>query len=218
MASSFNHHFVRSIIDYVSETKNKQLLNDMKEKINNAKERLVNIMDNKNKKVTIAAPWITFAKEVAALFDGDSDVLVESVIENGDLNLSYNYVLNIDVYDHKKFEALKKIMPEFKEFGNVVLGICLFDCENAEKKETDYAQIFGEAFKDNPNFVGMSFHPDVTGTTWKYAVFKGEVVQFFNDDISDYAGNWNGLMEDIARDVFGNVGNIYFCTENMKRP
>ena len=33
--------------------------------------------------------------------------------------------------------------------------------------------------------------------------FKPQVVQFFDDDISDFNGNWSGLAQDIAREVFG---------------
>ena len=35
-----------------------------------------------------------------------------------------------------------------------------------------------------------------------------------NDDMSDYYGNFNGLAEDIARDVLKETG-VMFCTEKF---
>ena len=43
--------------------------------------------------------------------------------------------------------------------------------------------------------------------------FKPRVVQFFDDDISDFNGNWSGLAQDIAREVFGaEMRGVHFCT------
>ena len=43
--------------------------------------------------------------------------------------------------------------------------------------------------------------------------FKPRVVQFFDDDISDFNGNWSGLAQDIAREVFGDgLRSVHFCT------
>ena len=38
-------------------------------------------------------------------------------------------------------------------------------------------------------------------------------MQFFDDDISDFNGNWSGLAQDIAREIFGSeMCGVHFCT------
>ena len=54
---------------------------------------------------------------------------------------------------------------------------------------------------------------DLTGTRHGFVCFKPQVVQFFDDDISDFNGNWSGLAQDIAREVFGDeMRGVHFCT------
>ena len=54
---------------------------------------------------------------------------------------------------------------------------------------------------------------DRTGTKHGFVRFQPEVIQFFDDDIYDYNGNWSGLAQDIAREVFcDEVRGIHFCT------
>ena len=44
-----------------------------------------------------------------------------------------------------------------------------------------------------------------------FVCFKPQVVQFF--DISDFNGNWSGLAQDIAREIFGDeMRGVHFCT------
>ena len=43
------------------------------------------------------------------------------------------------------------------------------------------------------------------------------ISQFFDDNLADYHGNWSGLAQDIAEDVFDNdFRGVYFCTADLK--
>ena len=54
---------------------------------------------------------------------------------------------------------------------------------------------------------------DFTGTRHGYIRFKPEVVQFPDDNIDDFSGNWSGLAQDIAQEVFSDeMYGIHFCT------
>ena len=44
-----------------------------------------------------------------------------------------------------------------------------------------------------------------------FAVFAKEVVQYYNDDLTDINGLKSTLYEDIARDVF-DIDGINYCT------
>lgn len=54
----------------------------------------------------------------------------------------------------------------------------------------------------------------IMGLDLGYCIFSSEIVQFWNDDLSDYYGNFNGLAEDIAREVLKET-SVFFCTEKI---
>lgn len=56
---------------------------------------------------------------------------------------------------------------------------------------------------------------DSAGITHGFVRFQPEVIQFFQNDISDYNGNWSGLAQDIAKEVFVNQ-NVHFCTADLR--
>ena len=102
-----------------------------------------------------------------------------------------------------------------KEFGNVKLAITLFDEENSAVNPD--AALYETIFKGNPIFDRIDDTVDHTGTHIGYVVFKPVISQFFDDNLSDYHGNWSGLAQDIANDVFDNdFRGVYFCTADLK--
>lgn len=157
-------------------------------------------------KFALEAPWERFAKMVKALFAQDDDIFVGDIYEGNDTT----YALNISVKKHDKFLALDRLMPSVKTFGNVTLGIVLFDEENAEN---DVLALFKTLFDGNPIVDSIQTRPDPAGVCWNYVLFKPEVIQFFDDDMTDYNGLWSGLAEDIAYEVFEeNSRGVNFCT------
>ena len=160
-------------------------------------------------KFNLEAPWQTFAKKLKALFAQDSDIDVSDIYAAEDRDGVQ--VIDVTVLGHEKFVALDRVMAKERRFGNVRVVINLYDLEN----ETDNAgiDIFKTLFKDNPAVADIVSMADPTGTNWNYVCFKPEVVQFFDDDMSDVNGNYTGLMEDIAREVFAdNHRGVNFCT------
>ena len=83
----------------------------------------------------LSPPWITFVHEVEALFAEDLEVKVRY---NSNENLLQLFVDNTD-----KAAALTKLLPEKKEFGNVVLNIEVVPANNDEKSMAD---LFLQAF------------------------------------------------------------------------
>lgn len=162
-------------------------------------------------KFTIEAPWFTFQKKLAALFEQDPDIYVGELGEIVD-DAEGGYWLPIEVENHEKFLAMQRLMPAVKEFGSIKVCITIYDEEN-ENCESDIASAFETLFKGNPIVKDVKSLVDQAGTKHNYLRFSPEVVQFFDDDLSDYNGNWNGLAEDIAREVFNvNSMDISFCT------
>lgn len=165
-------------------------------------------------KLFLEAPWETWCKELKAIFKYDKDIEVSDIYEpeNG---MDTDYGVAIMVSNHDKFIALDRLMPRMKVFGNVTLGIDLFDEHNIE---VNIADIFKEVFAGNPIVDSIQTRTDQTGTDWNYVLFKPDVIQFFDDDLTDYNGLWSGLAEDIARDVFEENGRgVCFCTAPVEK-
>ena len=160
----------------------------------------------------LEAPWYTYQKKVKALFENDPDINVGDIYEPE--NCENDYAFDIEVKNHDKFMALSAVMHGVKEFGNIRLGVVLYDEENSDV-HPGY-NLFSTIFKGNRIVKDLQVVPDQTGTEHVYVRFQPEVVQFFDDDLSDFSGNWNGLAEDIARDVFDEDWSTNFCTADLK--
>ena len=160
--------------------------------------------------LTIEAPWYTFQKKVKALFEADPEIEVGDVIEHGDDRADYSFC--IEVRNHEKFLALDRVLPKIRTFGNVTLGILLFDEENTGA-EDDRIALYETIFEGNPIVKDIRDITDFTGTRQGFIRFKPEVIQFPDDNIADFDGNWSGLAQDIAKEVFDQeIFGIHFCT------
>ena len=160
-------------------------------------------------KLRLEAPWYTYQKKLAALFEQDPDVTVADIYEGDDDDA--DFVIDIEVSNHEKFVALDRVMPSYKTFGNVTVEINLYDEENLSANSE--VELYKTIFKDNPIVQDITCLIDNVGVCHPYVCFKPEVIQFFDDDLTDVNGNYTGLAEDIAREVFeDNMRGINFCT------
>ena len=160
--------------------------------------------------LNIIAPWYEYQKQLKALFEHDPAIIVSEVYEPEGQEV--NYAIDIDVRDHQKFIALENLLPATIEFGNVTLGIVLFDEENANAEDAPVTA-FKSLFQDNPIVQDIRVVTDQFGTPHCYILFRPEVIQYYRDDMTDYNGLCSCLAQDIARVVFNdNSGAIHFCT------
>ena len=163
------------------------------------------------KKLSIEAPWYTYQKKIKALFERDPEIKVSEVYEPE--SGSANYSFDVLVRNHEKFLALDRVLTKKKTFGDVILDVTLWDEENYSDGKEDYAALYETIFKGNPILKDVREITDRGGTLIGFVRFQPEVIQFPDDDTSDYNGNWNGLAEDIAREVFEEgYRGISFCT------
>ena len=148
--------------------------------------------------VKLAAPWITYKKYIDMFFGKDPEIKILFNEEEPELKLV--------VSNPSKAYALSKMLPSYKEFGNVRLNISV---ENAKEEMTSEALLLA-AFKGNHILENVRTYKTPFGDV-SYALFKKEVVQFYNDEMSSIEGLKSTLYEDMTREVFENL-NIYFCT------
>lgn len=93
-----------------------------------------------NKEVKLAPSWITYYRQVEALFGADPDIKV--AFDEDELHIKL-YVEN-----EIKATALDEILPVQKDFGNVSVFIEVIPA-NTEPKKVD---IIRRAFEGNPAF------------------------------------------------------------------
>ena len=147
----------------------------------------------------LAAPWITYVSELKALFEKDPQVKIEYDEDHR--------IVKMLVDNEKKAEALSKLIPAEKDFGNVRLKITI---NPSNKKENNFGLIC-DAFDGNLAVNNIQYVNSPFGEL-AYLVFCKEVVQFYNDEMSDPNGNRSTLYQDIATDVMMDREGIFFCT------
>lgn len=150
-----------------------------------------------------SAPWMTYYREVDALFKKDKDIVVVFNEE------SFELTLYVD--DQTKASALALLMPTEKEFGSTTLKVRVIPPNDrlSEVAMKDVLTIASVAFRGNDAVYTIKGVSGILNIV--YVVFKKEVVQFFDDNLGDINGNCSTLYETIAKDVFENIG-ISYCT------
>lgn len=152
-------------------------------------------------KLKLAAPWTVFYREIKTLFREDPEVIV--FYDESEVSIKL-YVDNV-----VKADALTQLLPATKQFGNVTMKIAVIP---SNKKVGSAMDLVSDAFSGNE---AVSFVHTVENIFAKmtFVVFKKEVVQFFNDDLSDIHGVCSTLYQNIAKDVFGEIPGVFFCTD-----
>lgn len=149
------------------------------------------------------SPWINYYRELEALFAKDPDVTVSYDEDKNEVRLL--------VQNAAKAEALTKLLPTEKEFGNVTMKVTVVP---ANLLGEDRAKLFFDAFNGNPAMAEM-VTIKLFGNPIHYFSFVPEVVQYPNDDIGDLHGNRSALYCDLAKDIFDSGDGIFFCTSML---
>lgn len=162
---------------------------------------------------SLVAPWQTYRKMLAAIFTYDNDVKVGEAFETGSGDDKVVHI-PVEVLRTKKCKALAKVLNTNIIFGKVRVNVDLYDVENGESSTN--LQTFRDIFNGNSIVSSFKTVRDSCGVDHYYVVFDNdEIIQFPNDDLTDYRGNFNGLPEDVARELFSVPGNIQFCTKSL---
>lgn len=180
----------------------KELGDSVLKSLENIKEE--NTMTNSN--LNLSAPWITYQHNIEALFGPDPEISIKYK-ENDD----GNYTLKLYVRNHDKAEALSKILPGEKIFGNIKVTNLVIP-ENAVEEES-VKDLFKVAFKDNPVVESVFATVDpMTKMERSFVMFEKSVVQYYNDDMTDPYGNRSILYKNVAEEVFDEHPGIFFST------
>lgn len=167
--------------------------------------------------ISKSAPWVIYYREVQALFAKDGNIRVFLNEEK--------HELDIYVDGQAKADALTKLFPTEKIFGNVTLKVKVIPSNdegegrgrvntyrNSSVNHSDIFMTFCVAFSGN---TALDFVEEATvpgGMKVCYVVFMKDVVQFFSDDLTDYFGMTSTLYQNIAKDVFKEDLGVFYST------
>lgn len=164
-------------------------------------------MENtKEQNVGISSPWMTYYKKLVALFFDDPELEVK-------WNEDEKSII-IESTNTFKIMALEKLLEPTVTYGNVTITV---KCLVKDGSEESVASIFRTAFAGNPHISEVIEQETMGCIDQTFVLFKPEVIQFFNDDLTDYYGNWNGLSEDIMRDVINKNLRVNIGTDKIKQ-
>ena len=156
------------------------------------------------KKTKMSPPWYGYCNKIKALFGRDEDIKIE--FDDNEM------ILKMWVDSTDKYEALKNLLPEEKDFGGSTLHIDLIPANKVQKQ---FGHDFKAAFKGNPVVAEMQEVSGVFSNPLLYISFEKEVIQYYDDNLGDLHGNRSALLEDIAREVFEDkTEGICFCTDD----
>lgn len=152
------------------------------------------------------APWVAYYNEMRELFRYDNDIRVVYDMDKQDIKL---YVDNM-----AKSDALQDLLPVEKSFGGVTLTIHVIPNNPNSSGPKLYAKqtVWEDAFAGN----GAVDYVEVSTGMFSavYVVFKKEVVQYFDDNLSDIHGLCSTLYQDIANRIFDDHPGVFFCTND----
>lgn len=183
----------------------KELGESVLKSLENIKEE--NTMTNSN--LNLSAPWITYQHNVEALFGPDPEISI--VFKEND---DGNYTLKLYVRNHDKAEALSKILPGEKVFGNIKVTNLVIPENVVEDKSIK--DLFKVVFKDNPVVESVYETVDpLTKMDRSFVMFEKRIAQYYNDDMTDPYGNRSLLYKDVAEEVFDGHDGIFFSTSTV---
>lgn len=153
-------------------------------------------------KLKLSPPWVTYANQMKAIFDGDPDVKI--------LFDQEEMTVNVYVANEAKAAALTQILPTEQAFGNVKLRVNVVPA-NAAPGGDMYEDRFRTAFTGNPRY---EYSETVTSPLGRftYVVWAADVIQYFDDDLGDINGNATMVIADCARAVFRPEPGVYHCS------
>ena len=156
--------------------------------------------------LTLSSPWEIWYKKLNEFFKYDKEV---TILFDRD-----NYVIKLFVANGEKWAAIRQLLPEHIQMGNIDLKIEVVPPNRLEGANNEIGNVYEAAFKNNPvlSYVKTVDNVGIFPLGITYVVFENKVVQFFSDDITSINGYTSTLYQDIARDIFGQPENVYYCT------
>ena len=149
----------------------------------------------------LSPPWNTYYNFIRESIGSDPCVKVSDMTEVS----GAQYIVQIQAHTKEKARALATILALRKTFGKVIVDIeILHNGRGVSPYEpplttVDLVRVFNQALDTNAYFKNV--RPGGFGITSVFPIFKKEVIQFFNDNLSDFYQNFNGVAANVFAEV-----------------
>ena len=162
-------------------------------------------------RLNLSPPWVMYYRKLLAFFKEDSEVKITYDDIEQEIKL---YVNNAE-----KAVALENLLPNKQVFGNVILYITIVPAnktcfDSVKAGNSTNLNDIGRICFNNEAVVGVKIVDGIMTNKMVFVIFKKEVVQYFTDDIGDYHGICSTLYQDLAKEIFGSIDGVFFCTDN----
>jgi hypothetical protein len=167
---------------------------------------------------TMNPPWITLWNQVRGSIGNDPRVTTTRLDQS-----RQPYLIRITVRDNAKAVGLASLVKRRHNFGNITVVVRIEDRQGnhvnrvVPKSPRELAGLVRSAFTRN-GWYRKVLVKEFFGRLRVYAVFAKKVVQFYNDDLSDLYGNYNGVAGAVFADVLGaRFGGFELICSTSKR-
>lgn len=165
-------------------------------------------------KLNLSSPWVMYYRKLSAFFKEDPEV-----------RITYDEIeqeIKLYVYNAEKAVALENLLPSEQVFGNVTLYVAIVPANKTTFDSVKAASSINSIIANeiihicfnNKAVVDIKVVDGIMTNRMTFVIFRKEVVQWFSDDISDYHGIHSTLYQDLAKEIFGNIDGVFFCTDN----
>ena len=160
----------------------------------------------------LSPPWHSYQRKVFALFGADPQVKMRDLRQVDEAN----YELSMLVCNGLKAQSIRALLPRTVQISGVTVttrvSFPIEQCEVGPPSQVCEAQLLEDAFTGNPIFDRIDAQGvPMGGIQIGYCIFRKQVIQFWDDDLSNFYGVHTTLAEDIARDVLKET-TVQFCT------
>ena len=142
--------------------------------------------------VNLEAPWYRFGKILGKLFEKDSEVSITADEEKDGI---YNIYISSD--NAAKLACMKKLFGEERVMGNITVKLNYKDTS----KNIINGEDFKVAFADTEMLVVVEEAMTPIGQEFTYPIMVKDIIQFYDDDITDIYGNANLTVRDAVLEV-----------------
>jgi hypothetical protein len=163
--------------------------------------------------VQLSPPWYTLWNELKYTIGKDVSFRIS------DLDVSQNpYRITIITDDTQKGSALATIIKLVHDFGKIQVTIHIQDSNGTPYEgfyvtnSNELALVIRMALQGNPLFRNVYRRPTAAFFLSKdvFPVFKKTIIQFYNDDLSDYYMNYNNVASHVFANVLkDNINGLY---------
>ncbi|CAM3339343.1 hypothetical protein PALU110988_17130 [Paenibacillus lupini] len=160
----------------------------------------------KKAKISLSPPEFTYFNEIKYSIGKDPLVRIGPLADLGD----GQFEVTLYVKGLKKAKALATLIAPDKVIGGINIHVKVVNNGKVvspierELSPQEIAALYRIAFRTNRFFHFVTLR-SIFGNTFVYPVFRIRVIQFFNDDLSDFYGNYNNVAALVFRNVLRTV-------------